>query len=437
MADSRSTADENIDQVGIISAGMTQLRNEMSKTSYRPYVRLYQDDSQDGIESEATVRLLDDRDLIMHRTDEEVRSAPLRRTATATSEAPKGHLPGNAMDSFTSLLQSQASAVNELAKSMTTMQQEIKDLKRSSSKTRKTGSGQRKRGSENETDASNAKKSKPTIISDSDSSESEHESDSDGFSGLNNLMEGGKADNDSSEEEEMTALKELSDFLGDEEKTGNDLSPELATIVDKLFKGKSNPEKVKELTGKYDRPKNVVSLSAPRVNKEIWDTMPAKAHISDVKLQTTQNLVGKAMIPTLRLFDMFLTSKKAANIDVKMAKHYCGDILKFLRCVFHNISFKRREMIIQPDRNKNFVSLCSAESSSENLFGDDLGTQVKNVLETRKLAQKISGQIGTGKFRIPKKGNGNKKSFKQGKGDFLEKSRGKTKKKKFSSKSQD
>ena len=37
-----------------------------------------------------------------------------------------------------------------------------------------------------------------------------------------------------------------------------------------------------------------------------------KPRASDIKLQTTQNLVGKAMIPTLRLFDMLLSSKKSS-----------------------------------------------------------------------------------------------------------------------------
>ena len=206
----------------------------------------------------------------------------------------------------------------------------------------------------------------------------------------------------------------MSEFLGDEDKTSEPLSADLAKIMEKMFSSKTNSEKIKEISNKYDRPKNINNVGAPKVNKVIWDNMSSKNQInkviwenmssknraSDIKLQTTQNLVGKAMIPTLRVFDMLISSKKGV-IDLKKAKQLCCDFLKFQKCVFHNLSFKRREQIIQPEKNKQFVSLCSAESSSENLFGDDLGSQVKNVIEAKKLAQKISNRDydGSAKYR--------------------------------------
>lgn len=48
--------------------------------------------------------------------------------------------------------------------------------------------------------------------------------------------------------------------------------------------------------------------------------MSAKNRASDIKLQTTQNLVGKAMIPTLRLFDILINTNAKKAIDVKKAK---------------------------------------------------------------------------------------------------------------------
>ena len=188
---------------------------------------------------------------------------------------------------------------------------------------------------------------------------------------LNTLIEGDDGNQGSSDEdEEGMALIELSEFFGDEDKTSEPLSADLAKIMEKMFSSKTNSEKIKEISNKYDRPKRINNVGAPKVNKVIWENMSSKNRASDIKLQTTQNLVGKAMIPTLRLFDMLLSSKKGV-IDLKKAKQLCCDILKFQKC----LSFKRREQIIQPEKNKQFVSLCSAESSSENLFGDDLGTK--------------------------------------------------------------
>jgi hypothetical protein len=238
------------------------------------------------------------------------------------------------------------------------------------------------------------------VIYDPSSGESDLDA-SDADEALNSLIEGDDSNHDSSSDDEISALKELSEFFGDEDKTSEPLSSELAKIMEKMFSSKTNSDKIKDILNKYDRPKNINSVSAPKVNKIIWESMSAKNRASDIKLQTTQNLVGKAMIPTLRLFDMLLNSKKGM-VDLKKAKQLCGDILKFQKCVFHNLSYKRREQIIQPEKNKQFVSLCSAESSSENLLGDDLGSQVKNVMDAKKLAQKISNRDYGGRYKNPK-----------------------------------
>lgn len=320
---------------------------------------------------------------------------------------------------------------------LTEVQKELQDL-RSQSK----GDTSRKRGRSMSTRSSPPPVKKTTVkqskscnrsfheLSDDDSDE-ETSDKSDAEDALNSLIEGENCS--SSDDDEASALHELSEFFGDEDKTSEPLSPELAKIMEKMFTSKTNSEKIKEISNKYDRPKNINNVFAPKVNKVIWENMSAKNRASDIKLQTTQNLVGKAMIPTLRLFDILINTNAKKAIDVKKAKQLCGDILKFQKCVFHNLSFKRREQIIQPERNKQFVSLCSAESSSENLFGDDLGSQVKNVLEAKKLAQKISNKDYIGKYRIPKFSNNYGKKPRHGAGknnSFLSKQFSFNKKKK-------
>ena len=52
---------------------------------------------------------------------------------------------------------------------------------------------------------------------------------------------------------------------------------------------------------------------------------------------TTQNIVGKAVIHTLRLFDMLISSKKSV-VDLKKAKQLCCVILKFQECVFQVVT---------------------------------------------------------------------------------------------------
>ncbi|XP_078319581.1 uncharacterized protein LOC144621013 [Crassostrea virginica] len=322
----------------------------------------------------------------------------------------------------------------QMSKTMSSVQKELNDLKSDRSRVKSPASS-RKRGRDKSGSPPPRKKHllSKTYEQSDDDSDIDYSDKSDVDEALNTLIEGDDGNQGSSDEdEEGLALHELSEFFGDEDKTSEPLSADLAKIMEKMFSSKTNSEKIKEISNKYDRPKNINNVGAPKVNKVIWENMSSKNRASDIKLQTTQNLVGKAMIPTLRLFDMLLSSKKGV-IDLKKAKQLCCDILKFQKCVFHNLSFKRREQIIQPEKNKQFVSLCSAESSSENLFGDDLGSQVKNVIEAKKLAQKISNRDYGGKYKIPKfsQSYGRKSKFGPGKqNSFLGKQYGFNKKKK-------
>ncbi|XP_061191009.1 uncharacterized protein LOC133199167 [Saccostrea echinata] len=327
-----------------------------------------------------------------------------------------------------------------MSKTMSSVQKELIALKSDRSSVDTSPDYSRKRGLNKSSSPPPRKKTKlskvcnrPSHELSDDESDEENSAKSDADDALNSLIEGGDSIHGSSDNDEVSALNELSEFFGDEDKTSEPLSSELAKIMEKMFMTKTNSEKIKEISSKYDRPKNINNVSAPKVNKVIWENMSSKNRASDIKLQTTQNLVGKAMIPTLRLFDMLINcNSKKGLVDVKKAKQLCGDILKFQKCVFHNLSYKRREQIIQPEKNKQFVSLCSAESSSENLFGDDLGSQVKNVLEAKKLAQKISNKDYGGKYRIPKFSNsyGKKPRHGAGKSNFLAKQFSFNKKKK-------
>ena len=82
--------------------------------------------------------------------------------------------------------------------------------------------------------------------------------------------------------------------------------------------------------------------------KVIWENILSKTRTSD----TTQNIVGKAVIPTLRLFDMLISSKKSV-VDLKKAKQLCCVILKFQECVFHNLSSRDGNRLFNPRRTSS------------------------------------------------------------------------------------
>lgn len=57
-------------------------------------------------------------------------------------------------------------------------------------------------------------------------------------------------------------------------------------------------EKIKEISEKYCRPKNVTYLVTPKVNSEIWTHLNRKVRTQDVRLQKSQALVCKAIVTT-------------------------------------------------------------------------------------------------------------------------------------------
>ena len=103
-----------------------------------------------------------------------------------------------------------------------------------------------------------------------DDSDIDYSDKSDVDEALNTLIEGDDGNQGSSDEdEEGLALHELSEFFGDEDKTSEPLSADLAKIMEKMFSSKTNSEKIKEISNKYGRPKNINNVGAPKVNKVI------------------------------------------------------------------------------------------------------------------------------------------------------------------------
>jgi len=74
-----------------------------------------------------------------------------------------------------------------------------------------------------------------------------------------------------------------------------------------------------------------------------------------------------------------------------------------------DMSYRRREIIIQPGKNEDFQSLCSHDHPvTDNLFGDDLEKTVEGIVKKNKLGIKISrGYKSRGKF-VPGKPGFNK-----------------------------
>ena len=129
------------------------------------------------------------------------------------------------------------------------------------------------------------------------------------------------------------------------------------------------------------------------MNEEIRAQLSRKVKAQDIRLQRTQTLLGKAIVPQLQQINLLLKSKQNKGMpSVKDLTTLAMDGLKMLTYAYCDLSNRRRELIIQPERNEEFRGLCSNEHPvTDKLFGDDLGKKVEHIFKANKVGSKISG----------------------------------------------
>ena len=224
----------------------------------------------------------------------------------------------------------------------------------------------------------------------------------------NILMDSDEGEQEKEEEEEgeidtNELLADLEDCFGSDEKCSENIMEKLAKVANDGLRTKLNGEKIKEVADKYFRPKNVENLKTPTVNNEIWRHLDRRVKNQDLKLSKTQALICKALTPQLQLIDILLNKQsKKEKLQPKDVLKLAMDTLKVMTFVYCDLSYRRREMIIQPGKNEEFRGLCSHDHPvTDNLFGDDLEKTVESIVKRNKVGYRISGGYrGKGK-QIP------------------------------------
>ena len=133
------------------------------------------------------------------------------------------------------------------------------------------------------------------------------------------------ADSDTSEVEEPAAKRPKSDeagqstenelILGQLEKDfdfaehkGAEINPNLAAIVSKLLKEKTEEDKLTEIKKRYPAPKNCERLAETRVNLPIWNNLSEQARSADIKLQKVQKSLVKRATAVVSVVNNLITA---------------------------------------------------------------------------------------------------------------------------------
>ena len=158
---------------------------------------------------------------------------------------------------------------------------------------------------------------------------------------------------------------------------GKPLNTQLANSIDYLATHPLDAKNMQETLDKYDCPSNCSALDVPKVNATIWENIKPHSRTKDLKFQRIQ----KALVKGITAFARSVNQESGALTDVQQ------DALAMLCNVHHEINCLRKESL-RPDINTpQFAHLCktSTASSSKQLFGEDLGKQVKDLQEEQKV----------------------------------------------------
>ena len=213
---------------------------------------------------------------------------------------------------------------------------------------------------------------------------------------LNGSYEESASRNDGSDNDITTILDEIAD---DGEK-GSPINEELAQAIKKVWHKKVDKNDIKTALKAQPIPSNCEYLQVPRVNSEIYSTLPEYAKSKDVKRQKQEKFIVKAAVP--------VTGMLLCLMDIKPNEYVSKDVLTELkRRATETITLLgyANANLIQSRRDDIALSLgrdfrqlrndVPVESSL--LFGDELAKRLNAISKTSKINIKPSSTASTGR----------------------------------------
>lgn len=213
-------------------------------------------------------------------------------------------------------------------------------------------------------------------------SQEHHDSDiqSDDGNEFEALMSAAKVDQDNLEDGEIE--EGISAILQDVEKDveyGPALVETVAQSFVKTVSRKLKKETASQLRENVKIPENCKAFLAPKMNKEVWRTLPSHARLEDVRKQQLQSVMSTSLSALAMIADTVTRNSKVIPGPVKAAMLKTAiDAANLLGDQFQDISSRRR-MDVRKYISQQYSPLCSKEfGPSEYLFGSDFSEALKS-----------------------------------------------------------
>lgn len=129
---------------------------------------------------------------------------------------------------------------------------------------------------------------------------------------------------ESTSDGEENVWDEIAGFFIEDTETGESIQEDLASLVNKSLRSKTNGEKMKEIQSKHKHPKNIENLQVAKVDEILWSQLKTETKAFDYAQQKMQSVLCQALVPVIKLMQC------AKNDGNKETKCLAGDIFKIL-----------------------------------------------------------------------------------------------------------
>ena len=220
--------------------------------------------------------------------------------------------------------------------------------------------------------------------------------------------------------EPSALLQHPGENLETDEKTSNDVTQELAAIVNKRWGKHLSPEKLKAISEKYNRPANCKEMHPQiKVNKEVWSFVLSDKKSVDTKIsniQQTIQRVGCIVVDAanyLLMADMGDQQEAPSAVVTKLV-----DGIALLGHATNDLSCLRRNALKAAVKPEYKALTSRAIDHSQYLFGSDFTKELKEAEESSKVSKAFhSLRPNDNKFRN-KPGPSNQSAYNR-RNDFL------------------
>jgi hypothetical protein len=197
-----------------------------------------------------------------------------------------------------------------------------------------------------------------------------------------------------SNEHDDDVLQYASQLDLDDDVKGPKINEKIASIVNKLRLQRITQEQSKSIMKRHNKPENV-EVRLPKCEQSIWNEIPGKARVTDVKFQTVQTVLLSSINCQLEVANTLLASN--ADKDVLTT---CLDGITLAMTANYDLNLRRREAM-RPQFKPEFAKgLCSSTSpADEFLFGGDTAKRVKEINELNKLKVCRNSSTYRGRFQ--------------------------------------